>query len=113
MSQALHCPKCPFTPLRQEKLADGLYVDSCPSCHGRWYDAGELDHAVKEPEKLRAAMSGGALRPRPAKTRCPRCEGSLTNGGLGNEFLRVDQCAQHGFWLDAGELRLLEKLLAA
>jgi hypothetical protein len=35
------CPKC-GTPLNSHTLHD-VSVDECPSCHGMWLDAGELE----------------------------------------------------------------------
>ena len=43
MKQAaqMRCPKC-GTRL-QQRMVDGVSVDECPSCHGMWLDAGELE----------------------------------------------------------------------
>ena len=91
----------------------GFSVDECPECGGRWYDSGEIEKVLKNSDKLRAAIDGGLLKPRPSERICPRCRGKLTNGGLLSEFLRVDLCPScRGFWLDKGESALVEKLLA-
>jgi len=37
----MRCPKC-GTPLNSHTLHD-VSVDECPSCHGMWLDAGELE----------------------------------------------------------------------
>jgi acetyl-CoA carboxylase beta subunit len=45
--KALHhmkCPKCGMD-LHTTEL-HGVTVDSCPSCHGMWFDAGEVDHML-------------------------------------------------------------------
>ncbi len=37
----MNCPRC-GTPLNAHTLHD-VSVDECPSCHGMWLDAGELE----------------------------------------------------------------------
>ena len=105
------CPKCPFSPMDQVKLDGGVEVDECPRCKGRWYDFDELAKCVKDRPRFEAALAMGVLKPRAGSAKCPTCLKDMVNGGLGNEFLRVDQCPGHGFWLDAGELKLLDRLL--
>ncbi len=41
----MRCPKC-GAKLESHTL-HGVSVDECPSCHGVWLDAGELDHLGK------------------------------------------------------------------
>lgn len=94
-------------------LSGGIKADECPKCKGRWFDHDELAKSVADRGRYEKAIATGPLRPRPGKANCPRCLKVMTNGGLGNEFLRVDMCSAHGIWLDAGEQSLLEKLLAA
>jgi len=38
---SMRCPKCD-TPLNSHTLHD-VAVDECPTCHGMWLDAGELE----------------------------------------------------------------------
>lgn len=107
------CPKCPFSPM-EEKTVHGVAVDECPKCGGRWYDAGELGRSVQSPEKLRQAMMKGPLKPRAGDAMCPICSEKMVNGGLVNEFLRVDLCTKcQGFWLDKNEIGLIDRLLDA
>jgi hypothetical protein len=37
----MHCPKCGEQLASVEHL--GVTVDECPSCHGMWFDQGELE----------------------------------------------------------------------
>lgn len=112
MAKELDCPKCPATPMQTREVGT-LKLDECPRCGGRWYDLGELAASVKDPPAFRKAAAAGPLRPRPGRAPCPRCGKPMTNGGLVNEFLRVDLCpACRGFWLDKNEIRLLDSLLA-
>ncbi|MFH2201855.1 MAG: zf-TFIIB domain-containing protein [Elusimicrobiota bacterium] len=108
------CPVCPYTPMEQVDSGQGFEVDECPHCGGRWYDAGELEQVVKSPDKLRASMEEGLIKPRPGERICPTCRGKLTNTGLINQFLRVDFChVCRGFWLDKNEIGLVDKLIDA
>ncbi len=106
------CPKCPFSPMDEIDLGK-IIVDECPRCKGRWYDFDELAQVVTNPDAFTAAIAKGPLKPRQGEAKCPVCLEDMMNGGFGSELLRVDQCAGHGFWLDEGELRLLDKLLAS
>ena len=42
----LHCPKC-RVPLQRVTFQD-VQVDRCSSCHGTWFDAGELEQFAME-----------------------------------------------------------------
>ncbi|UPT74714.1 MAG: zf-TFIIB domain-containing protein [Elusimicrobiota bacterium] len=106
------CPKCPFSPMTEIQTGD-LVVDECPQCKGRWFDFDELVKSVANPAAFQAVVAKGPLKPKPGEAKCPVCLENMMNGGFGSEFLRVDQCAGHGFWLDEAELRLLDKLLAS
>jgi Zn-finger nucleic acid-binding protein len=104
------CPKCPFSPMDPVTLANGVEADRCPKCKGHWFDSGELAAASKNPEVVTRALAE-PLKPRDGAANCPRCLRPMLNAGVGSEFLRVDRCAEHGVWLDAGEERVLEKIL--
>lgn len=105
------CPKCPFTPMELVTLEGGVQADECPQCKGHWFDPGELAKASKDPVAMERALLAAPLRPRAGAANCPRCLKPMINGGLGNEFIRVDRCPDHGLWLDKGEQRLLGKIL--
>ncbi len=95
------------------KTVNGVAIDECPKCGGRWYDMGELGKSVANPEKFAQIKDSPLFRPRAGERLCPHCNKKMTNGGLVNEFLRVDMCEGcKGFWLDKNEIALLDKLLA-
>ncbi|MEK7859688.1 MAG: zf-TFIIB domain-containing protein [Elusimicrobiota bacterium] len=110
----LDCPKCPASPMDQ-KTVDGVAIDECPRCGGRWYDLGELGRSMKDPYRFqKAAEGGGVIKPRPGSALCPHCAKTMINGGLINEFLRVDLCQGcRGMWLDKNEIGLVGRLLQA
>lgn len=107
----MNCPKCVMKKLETIAM-DGVTIDACPNCGGVWYDADELRHCVSDPCVIDKAVSEGLSKPRPSDSKCPRCSSAMVNGGLSNEFLRVDKCPKcHGIWLDKPELALLKKTL--
>lgn len=112
MADERDCPKCPFSPMDEIHHGD-MVIDECPKCKGRWFDFDELARSVTNRAAFEAAVAKGPLKPRQGEAKCPVCLSDMQNGGLGSEFLRVDQCPGHGFWLDESELRLLDKLLAS
>lgn len=106
------CPKCPYVGLHEVDTPEGVRVDECSECGGRWYDAGELEAASTDPAKLRAALEE-SVDPRPSDRPCARCGGAMSNRGLLNRLLRVDFCpACRGFWIDKNEIALITRLLA-
>ena len=106
------CPKCPYVGLDERTTEEGVRVDECKECGGRWYDAGELEAVSKDPAKLRAAVEQ-TLDERPSDRPCARCGGGMKNRGLIERVLRVDFCPGcRGFWVDKNEIALITRLLA-
>ena len=100
-----------MTTLEPVTTPQGVRVDDCPECGGRWFDAGELEAVSKDAEKLRAAIAADADEKKTERP-CARCRGEMVNRSLLNRFLRVDYCrACHGFWVDKNELHLVDRLL--
>lgn len=48
-SDEMKCPRCGAT--LGHRRYKGVTLDSCPSCHGVWLDAGELAMLAHEPER--------------------------------------------------------------
>ena len=38
------CPNCQTKMIEVEHRDGDLHIDVCPSCHGVWFDSGELEH---------------------------------------------------------------------
>lgn len=105
-SGAMRCPKC-RSDMSQIQI-EGTEVDRCSSCHGLWFDDGEL-------EKLRTKEAAAALDIGDIKTgkqtnkidhyRCPRCAGSMDKLVDPKQphiwFEQCDSC--HGSFFDSGE----------
>jgi len=111
---ALTCPRC--SQNLQARKEGPVEVDACPDCKGMWLDFGEIEQLVQDKDVLTKVFQGDLVRPAPSACSCPKCGAALKllKGGLAGPFLIVDKCPKcRGLWLDGGELRLLEKVLAA
>jgi len=100
-----------------------ISFDMCEKCGSLWLDAGELDKMLFQVQgsieyceteedkesKKRVKESGKELK------KCPRCDNSILDKV---KFLESDDIFLHfcrncgGFWLDGGELNLINKELA-
>ena len=95
------CPHC-SVELQTEQY-QGIEVDRCPSCNGRWLDHDELDEleaTVASEEERRATIE---YSPRTSELACPKCGKRMTAFNYRAYSLELDACEEHGFWLDAGE----------
>ena len=115
------CPRCK-EPLRVLRLqvGGGLEVDRCDGCHGIFFDPGELESILGEAETPHQQVDHvrlGVLIEEETDTRdfqqvayvpCPDCEKLMNRRNFGaRSGVIVDQCRDHGVWLDGGELRRL------
>lgn len=107
----MHCPRCK-TDMNQVNI-NGVQVDVCPGCEGSWYDNEELSAIIGVPKgKLEESelsqvlvedktegvdLEGGIV--------CPRCGSPLRRFRyLVSSEIWLDECSEHGVWLDDGEL---------
>lgn len=106
-----NCPACGKTPL--EPCADPdtqLEIDTCPECHGLWFDADELrsfyaSRALKDQFMPSRTYKPGShtFEITTKARRCPRCPKALARTQVGDIY--VDVCSDcQGIWLDDGEL---------
>ncbi|MBI3924915.1 MAG: zf-TFIIB domain-containing protein [Armatimonadetes bacterium] len=114
----MQCPRCRKN-LDTVRLSE-LSIELCPGCEGSFYDFGELSRVFAHSEgqvlrsRLRATLVAEEREEidldRPAE--CPRCGQAMErNRYLSDCPVVVDQCPQHGVWLDDGELgRLMDHL---
>lgn len=98
----MNCPRC------QVELAiehhDGIEVDHCRQCNGRWLDHHELDalESGAADEDSRRGMIEYAKRN--SELKCPACGNTMVAFNYRANPLELDVCEdQHGYWLDAGE----------
>lgn len=97
--------KCPRdgSELKIE-MHQGIEVDHCPECNGRWLENDELGHLESKvaDEEQRRGMVDYAKQP--SELLCPVCSKKMTAFNYRAYNLQLDTCEeQHGYWLDAGE----------
>lgn len=120
------CPVCKkdMDVLNIGQEGDPFYIDRCPTCLGIFLDTGELDAVVRETvpsvhhiamEKLKQLKREMLDYNKTVSYRaCPVC-GKLMNRENYGKFsgVIVDRCRIHGVYLDAGELQLIQRWVAA
>jgi PAT family beta-lactamase induction signal transducer AmpG len=112
-SGAMRCPKCRSD---MEQLdVEGTEIDRCLSCHGLWFDAGEIEKL--RDKKIAAAIDitdGGRGKEHNTidRYRCPRCGGAMNRlVDPQQTHIWYEQCGScHGSYFDAGEFTDLATL---
>jgi Zn-finger nucleic acid-binding protein len=91
----------------------GIEVDHCPKCNGRWLDLDELDKleatVPSTEEERRATVMFGE---RPGELKCPVCGKQMTAFQYRAHAVEVDSCSDHGWWLDSGEEGRVRDIIA-
>ncbi|MCM8530347.1 MAG: zf-TFIIB domain-containing protein [Lentisphaeraceae bacterium] len=120
-TKSLPCPHCntelDAISLEMEGTLD-LEIERCNSCHGLFFDPGELefmlDHTVKhshqlDPRKLDALSEETTIGIKPNRyIKCPHCSDLMNYYNYGGRSgVIIDWCRKDGIWLDGGELRRL------
>ncbi len=116
------CPRC---DQHLESLNLGLggafLIERCRSCLGLFFEPDELEHVVREkigmPNRVDrtrlARILAEELPPRKSEIRyvkCPSCRVLMNRRTYGaRSGVVVDECREHGIWLDGGELRQILK----
>jgi len=111
--KCLNCDSEMMNNLVQTKT-DQIAYDICEACGSLWLDAGELDKMALQVDGSIEYCSydkaqGGA---EPSK-KCPRCEDTALDkvSFIGSDIV-LDHCRNcRGFWLDGGELDLINREL--
>lgn len=111
----LRCPCCERWMAARE--VGGLVVQECPKCQGLWAPDETFDALVARAVAVARERAGnaGAKAPRvdgdnPAASRveyrrCPCCDALMGRRNFRKRSgVIIDQCHQHGTWLDANEL---------
>jgi Zn-finger nucleic acid-binding protein len=111
------CPACRNDTIVVEYHQ--IELDYCPSCHGVWFDSGELelllDSAGLESPVLLAGLAGSAeASSKEKRRRCPICLRKMKKTVIGREpEILIDVCSRgDGLWFDGGELAQLMEQLA-
>jgi Zn-finger nucleic acid-binding protein len=95
----------------------GLEIQECPKCHGLWTQGNHFEALVERAATAvrERAQVGESIDPRvdgdnPAKSsveyrRCPACDALMRRLNYQKRSgVIIDQCNEHGTWLDAHEL---------
>ncbi len=110
----MDCPVCRGTPLRQTRLGDfgNVTLDICPTCHGVWFEVGELDRLDGSPWANVEEHHFHETEGDHPEADCPKCAVLLTPLSPADmPDVIVDRCSQcHGFWLDHGELDRMKEV---
>ena len=115
-SGAMRCPKCRSD--MEQVMIGGTEVDRCYSCHGLWFDAGELGK-LRNKEAAAALDIGdikiGKEQNRIEQYRCPRCAGPMNRlVDPAQTHIWFEQCGScRGTFFDAGELTDLATVTAS
>ncbi len=119
------CPRCQV-PMKtiDLKLHGKFYIERCDTCMGLFFDPGELEVLLKASVKnvfhinrtkldhINNTMAKSHTSVRYVK--CPVCEKIMNRINFGaRSGVIVDRCAEHGVWLDGGELRHLFEWMKA
>jgi Zn-finger nucleic acid-binding protein len=112
------CPACKSDMIVVEYHQ--IELDYCPSCHGVWFDSGELEllldsAGLDSPAPLLAGLANSTEASSVEKRRrCPICLRKMRKVVIGQEpEILLDVCSRgDGIWFDGGELELLVGQLA-
>jgi Zn-finger nucleic acid-binding protein len=111
------CPACKSDMIVVEHHK--IELDYCPSCHGVWFDSGELELLLESagldsPALLAELAASTEAKSAEKKRRCPICLRKMRKTVIGQEpEILLDVCRRgDGIWFDGGELNQLVGQLA-
>lgn len=113
----MRCPRCELSLVTTEY--EGVEVEICETCWGFWLDGGELAEILAsrelefdEEERKQILSVRDASRSGPRTViRCPKCSKTMERIHIDESVhLVIDHCAEHGYWLDTGEIKKVQAL---
>lgn len=114
----MKCLNCDalMTNVTVKTKKDSISYDICPKCGSLWLDSGELDKMAFQVEgSIEYCEAAKSPAPEDQPKKCPRCDDSALDKV---KFLESDTIFLHrcpscgGFWLDSGQLDLVDQELA-
>lgn len=114
----MQCLNCGAEMVANQVITKNAQItyDMCEKCGSLWLDAGELDKmAFQVTGSIEFCEQEKDPEPEARSWKCPRCDDSTLEKV---KFLESDDIFLHhcrncgGFWLDGGELNLIDKELA-
>jgi Zn-finger nucleic acid-binding protein len=114
------CPRC-LVRMRRRTVGRHKPLE-CPMCCGLFVDAPDLEEMIRHQEqRVGDAATGPGGRPSRAALpadpvtyiKCPVCQTLMNRMNYGRSSgVIIDLCAEHGYWLDPGELEKIAKWVA-
>jgi Zn-finger nucleic acid-binding protein len=113
------CPRCQIALHTLDlKIRGRFYIEQCQNCLGLFLDTGELEALLEASvsnvfEVNRKEIDRINRDRRPDNygivyIKCPVCTKHMNRLNYGHKSgVVIDQCKEHGIWLDGGELRHL------
>jgi Zn-finger nucleic acid-binding protein len=115
----MDCPRCRLS------LAEAEYeeqqVHFCGTCWGYWLTRTQLDRITagvkyrfgkRESQTVQQTLVNDGDRDRQGSERevasCPVCGVEMKRKRYSNSPVQIDECDQHGLWLDTGEIKDLQ-----
>ncbi|MDP6977405.1 MAG: zf-TFIIB domain-containing protein [Myxococcota bacterium] len=113
------CPCCGCLMAARQLI--GVAINECPRCNGLWVPDDNLDFLIARAMDARERSRDEPIAPpRPRKKganpleqrvqyrKCPVCDGMMARRNFRKTSgVIIDQCPEHGTWLDADELEAL------
>lgn len=110
------CPRC-AAAMSTVTIEDDA-IDVCSGCGGTWYDSGEFEAHIERMQRRGAPPAASSANTPRAEQRivyldCPRCGEKMHRKAFDKTSgVIVDVCADHGVFLDPGELAAILRYLA-
>jgi Zn-finger nucleic acid-binding protein len=118
------CPRC-AVPLELCEVGEDAktMIERCPSCHGTFFNPGELEAVLEsttapliwlDDARLQRLAGDFANFEEVVYLRCPTCREHMSRINFGGESgIIIDRCGTHGVWLDGAELRRISEWWSA
>ena len=116
VSESLQCPKC-CSKLELVSYR-GKSINKCTSCHGLWLDLENFqilttEHDVNNDPNISGLYKKGSWNDELKYIKCPRCKNIMNRKNFADiSGIIIDECSNHGIFLDAGELKRIREFIA-
>jgi len=110
------CPRCEI-PLQHTHYRNRS-LDMCGKCHGMWLDRPEFKYLTSERDVYRDDNIPEEFVKKPLEVedgylRCVRCDALMQRRHFRKiSAVLIDECIDHGIWLDGGELEHIRTFVA-
>jgi len=117
------CPDC-LTYLESMDIGKNtrFIIEKCERCFGLFFDNHELEKLLEESvspsywidhHKLHSLLQHPLHQDKILYRKCPECSNIMQRKNYMNRSgVIMDVCAEHGLWLDAGELKQIQEWMA-